>query len=76
MPMAQFLSVIPISDTVSLLSSWGWLFIPVGLFGSIIGWLILGMVFPFEDDKSRQDWLWSGLLIGVLMAIMYVYANR
>ena len=42
---------------------------------TVIGWMLFGMFAEFQDDKSRQDWLWSGLLVGILYLIMYLSYN-
>ena len=42
---------------------------------TVIGWMLFGMFAEFQDDKSRQDWLWSGLLVGILYLIMYLMYN-
>jgi len=40
-----------------------------------IGWILLGLVMRFEDERARQEWLWSGLSFGVIYLVMYVFYN-
>lgn len=57
---------------MTFLSDWAWLLLPLGLFGSVIGWMLCGLVLEFEDAKSREDWMWAGIFTGTILAVLWV----
>jgi len=57
---------------VTFLSDWAWLLLPIGLFGSVIGWMLCGLFLDFEDAQSRTDWMWAGIMAGALLSVMWV----
>ncbi len=50
----------------------GWSFFTFAILVPVVGWLVFGMYASFPDERSRQDWLWSGVLVGALLIVLYM----
>ena len=57
---------------MSVLTLLGWPFVLAGLLSPFIVWMVLGLYGSFENRRDQEDWLWSGLLAGVLCMTLYV----
>ncbi len=50
----------------------GWSFFTFAILVPVVGWLVFGVYASFPDERSRQDWLWSGVLVGALLIVLYM----